>query len=206
MVPNHFALLVCAAIETGFNRLPPQAKDDYARQKSLHGKVICIQLSQLSWPIYLLFSKQVQVMSYYEGDVTVTVNADASTLYQLTEGANLTELIKQDKLSLDGDIQLLQTFSHYLQNIHFDFAEPLSRYIGDAPTHKLVTGMKTIGQDIKQVMLKTRSHISQLTTEEYRLAPNKIEALHFRDNLDDLVSQTDRIEVRIAKLSEQIIQ
>lgn len=206
MVPNQFALLVCAAIETGFNRLPPQAKDDYARQKSLHGKVICIQVSQLSWPIYLIFAKQIQVMSYYEGDVAVTVNADASTLYKLTEGANLTELIKQDKLSLDGDIQLLQSLSHYLHNIHFDFAEPLSRYIGDAPTHKLVTGVKQFGQEVKQVMQKTRSHISQLTTEEYRLAPHKIEMLHFRDNLEELVSQTERIEAKIAKLREQIIQ
>ncbi|WP_445773812.1 ubiquinone biosynthesis accessory factor UbiJ [Shewanella sp.] len=206
MAPNQFALLLCAAIETGFNRLPPQAKDDYARQKSLHGKVICIQLSQLSWPIYLIFAKQIQVMSYYEGDVAVTVNADASTLYQLTEGANLTELIKQDKLSLDGDIQLLQTLSHYLHNIHFDFAEPLSRYIGDAPTHKLVTGVKQFGHEMQQILHKTRSHLSQLTTEEYRLAPHKIELQHFRDNLDELVRQTDLIEAKIAKLREQIIQ
>lgn len=206
MMPNHFALLTCAAIETAFNQLPAQAKSDYARQKSLHGKVFCIQLSQLNWPIYLVFSKQVQVLSHYEGDIAVTVRADISTLYQLTEGANLTELIKQDKLSLQGDIQLLQSLSHYLQHIHVDFAEPLSRYIGDAPTHKIVSGAKQFSHDIKQVIHKTRSHISQLTTEEYRLAPHKIEWLHFRDNLDELVSQTDSIEAKIAQLRENITQ
>ncbi|MGX9459864.1 ubiquinone biosynthesis accessory factor UbiJ [Shewanella sp. A14] len=206
MLPNHFALLTCAAIETAFKQLPAQAKDDYARLKSLHGKVFCIQLSQLSWPIYLVFAKQIQVLSNYDAEVAVTVRADLSTLYQLTEGANLTELIKQDKLSLEGDIQLLQTLSHYLQHIHFDFAEPLSRYIGDAPTHKLVTTAKQFSHDVKQVMQKTRSHISQLTTEEYRLAPHKIEWLHFRDNLDELVSQTERVEAQIAKLREQITQ
>jgi ubiquinone biosynthesis protein UbiJ len=206
MTPNHFALLTCAAIETAFNQLPAQAKSDYARQKSLHGKVFCIQLSQLNWPIYLVFAKQIQVLSHYEGDVAVTVRADVSTLYQLTEGANLTELIKQDKLSLEGDIQLLQSLSHYLQNIHVDFAEPLSRYIGDAPTHKLVATTKQFNHDIKLVLQKTRSHISQLTTEEYRLAPHKIEWLHFRDNLDELVSQTERIEAKIAQLRDQITQ
>ncbi|MFT6977951.1 MAG: ubiquinone biosynthesis protein UbiJ [Shewanella psychromarinicola] len=206
MMPNHFALLTCAAIETAFNQLPAQAKNDYARQKSLHGKVFCIQLSQLDWPLYLVFAKQIQVLNHYEGDVAVTVRADVSTLYQLTEGANLTELIKQDKLSLEGDIQLLQSLSHYLQNIHIDFAEPLSRYIGDAPTHRIVTSAKQFSHDIKQVVQKTRSHISQLTTEEYRLAPHKIEWLHFRDNLDELVSQTERIEAKIAKLRDQIIQ
>jgi len=206
MTPNPFALLICAAIETAFSKLPAQAKDDYARQKSLYGKVFCIQLSQLKWPIYLVLSKQVQALSHYEGEVDVTVRADISTLYQLTEGANLTELIKHDRLSLEGDIQLLQTLSHYLQNIYFDFAEPLSRYIGDAPTHKLVATSKQFSQDIQQIMQKTRSHLSQLTTEEYRLAPHKIEWLHFRDNLDDLVKQTERIEAQIDQFREQITQ
>jgi ubiquinone biosynthesis protein UbiJ len=206
MAPNPFALLTCAAIETAFNQLPAQAKDDYARQKSLQGKVFCIQLSQLKWPIYLVLSKQVQALSHYEGEVDVTVRADISTFYQLTEGANLTELIKQDRLSLEGDIQLLQTLSHYLQNIYFDFAEPLSRYIGDAPTHKLVTTTKQFSQDIQQVMQKMRSHLNQLTTEEYRLAPHKIEWLHFRDNLDELVNQTERIEAQIDQFREQITQ
>ena len=204
MLPNHLALLTCAAIETAFEQLPAQAKNDYARQKSLHAKVFCIQLSQLSWPIYLVFAKKIQVLSYYDAEVAVTVKADLSTLYQLTEGANLTELIKQDKLSLEGDIQLLQTLSHYLQHIHFDLAEPLSRYIGDAPTHKLVTSAKQFSVDVKLVIQKTRSHISQLTTEEYRLAPHKIEWLHFRDNLDELISQTNAVEAKIAQLRDKI--
>jgi ubiquinone biosynthesis protein UbiJ len=204
MSVNHFALLACAAIETGFNQLPPSAKQDYSRLKSLHGKVICIQLSQLSWPIYLVFAKQIQVMSHYDAKSDLTVSADASTLYQLREGANLTELIKQDKLSIDGDTQLLQTFSHFMQHIEFDFAEPLSRYIGDAPTHKLLTTGKQIGQDLHNVFVKTRSHLGQLTTEEYRLAPHKIEYVHFRDNLEQLVTQTEQIEMRIAQIRDKI--
>ena len=203
MSVNHFALFTCAAIETALAKLPTQAQQDYTRLKSLHGKVFCIQLTQLSWPLYFIFAKKIQVMSQFEGEVAVSLHADASTLNKLREGANLTELIKQDKLSIDGDIQQLQTFSHFIQHIEFDFAEPLSRYIGDAPTHKLLTTTKQLGQDLKSVLLKTRSHLGQLTTEEYRLAPHKIDYLHFRDNLEQLVSQTDVIAVRIAKLREK---
>ena len=143
-------------------------------------------------------------MSHFEGEVAVTVKADASTLYQLREGANLTELIKQDKLSIEGDIQLLQTFSHYMQHIEFDFAEPLSRYIGDAPTYKLLTTTQQIGKDIKSMLVKSRAYLGQLTTEEYRLAPHKIEYLNFRDNLQQLVTQTEHIETRIAQLRDKI--
>jgi len=122
----------------------------------------------------------------------------------VSEGANLTELIKQDKLKLEGDLNLLQSFSQYLRGIEFDFAEPISRYLGDGPTHKLIsTGHQAKGFAL-EVLRKTRSHLGQLAVEEYRLAPHPIELLHFRDQMDDLVADTRAIEQRIAQLRDQI--
>ncbi len=204
MQPNHFSLLTCAALETAIAQLQAQDQGEYARLKNLHGKVFCIQLSQLEWPLYLVFAKQIQVLSIYDGDIDVSVTADATTLYQISEGESLTELIKQDKLKLDGDVNLLQSFSHYLRHIELDFAEPLSRYIGDAPTHMLVSGAKQLASSAKQVFEKSRSHVGQLTTEEYRLAPHQIEFIHFRDNLEELADSTSALVTRIDKLREKI--
>lgn len=204
MMPQEVVLLVCAAIETGLKKLQAQAGDDYSRQRQLHGKVFRIQLSQLSWPLYLVFAKEILVLSRYEGDIDVSLHADATTLYRVSEGANLTELIKQDKLKLEGDLNLLQSFSQYLRGIEFDFAEPISRYLGDGPTHKLIsTGHQAKGFAL-EVLRKTRSHLGQLAVEEYRLAPHPIELLHFRDQMDDLVADTRAIEQRIAQLRDQI--
>ena len=194
------ALLLSAGLETAFKQVLAQSPEEYAKLRTLHGKVLCIQLSQLSWPIYLVFAGEIQVLSKYEGEITTKVNADITTLYQLTEGANLTELIKQDKLSIEGDLSLLQTFSHYMHQVEFDFAEPISRYIGDAPTHFLTRGVKQIKSDLASVFHKSRAHIGQLTTEEYKLAPHKIEFIHFSDRIDDLVADVDAIEKRIKHL------
>lgn len=204
MMPQEVVLLVSAAIETGLKKLQAQAGDDYSRQRQLHGKVFRIQLSQLSWPLYLVFAKEIQVLSRYEGDVDVSLHADATTLYRLSEGANLTELIKQDKLKLEGDLNLLQSFSQYLRGIEFDFAEPISRYLGDGPTHKLISTSHQAKGFALEVLRKTRSHLGQLAVEEYRLAPHPIELLHFRDQMDDLVADTRAIEQRIAQLRDQI--
>ncbi|MBE7215452.1 SCP2 sterol-binding domain-containing protein [Shewanella benthica] len=197
---REMALLLSAGLETAFKQVLAQSPEEYAKLRTLHGKVLCIQLSQLSWPIYLVFAGEIQVLSKYEGEITTKVNADITTLYQLTEGANLTELIKQDKLSIEGDLSLLQTFSHYMHQVEFDFAEPISRYIGDAPTHFLTRGVKQIKSDLANVFHKSRSHIGQLTTEEYKLAPHKIEFIHFGDRIDDLVADVDAIEKRIKHL------
>lgn len=197
---REMALLLSAGIETGFKQVVAQSPEEYAKLRTLHGKVLCIQLSQLSWPIYLVFAREIQVLGKYEGEVTTKVNADITTLYQLTEGANLTELIKQDKLSIEGDLNLLQVFSHYLQQVEFDFAEPISRYIGDAPTHLLGKGAKQAKSDLVNLFRKSRSHIGQLTTEEYKLAPHKIEFIHLGDRIDELVADIDTIEKRIKQL------
>ncbi|MBW8186553.1 ubiquinone biosynthesis accessory factor UbiJ [Shewanella nanhaiensis] len=200
---REFALLLSAALETALKQVIAQSPDEYAKLRSLHGKVLCIQLSQLSWPIYLVFAKEIQVLGKYEGEVTTKVNADITTLYQLTEGANLTELIKQDKLSLEGDLNLLQTFSHFLQKVEFDFAEPLSKYIGDAPTHMLITGLEQAKNDITHIFRQSRSHVGQLTTEEYKLAPHAIEFVYLGDRIDDLVADIDAIEKRINNLQSR---
>ncbi|ACA84823.1 ubiquinone biosynthesis accessory factor UbiJ [Shewanella woodyi] len=200
---REFALLLSAALETALKQVIAQSPDEYAKLRSLHGKVLCIQLSQLSWPIYLIFAKEIQVLGKYEGEVTTKVNADITTLYQLTEGANLTELIKQDKLSLEGDLNLLQTFSHFLQKVEFDFAEPLSKYIGDAPTHMLITGIEQAKNDITHIFRQSRSHVGQLTTEEYKLAPHAIEFVYLGDRIDDLVADIDAIEKRINNLQSR---
>ncbi len=198
------SLLTCAAIEISLNKLISQSPEGYAELRNLHGKVLCIQLSQLNWPLYFLFAKEIQVFSCYEGEVTTKVNADATTLYQLTEGANLTELIKQDKLSLEGELSLLQTFSHYMQQVEVDFAEPLSRYIGDAPTHFIHQGLKQAKLDVTRVLRKTRSHLGQLTTEEYRLAPHKLEYIHLSDKIDDLAADVEATATRIDQLINRV--
>ncbi|WP_394201610.1 SCP2 domain-containing protein [Shewanella waksmanii] len=197
------SLFICGAIETALDKVLTQSHEAYAKLHTLHGKVLCLQLSQLDWPIYLIFSKKIQVYSQYQGDVTTTVYADLTTLYQLTEGDNLTELIKQDKLRLEGDLNLLQTFSHFMQNVDIDFAEPLSKYLGDAPTHMLQQGLMQAKQGLIKVLLKSRDHVGQLTTEEYGLAPHKLEFIHLDDRIDELVADVDAIEQRILRLTNR---
>ncbi len=197
---REMALLLSAGLETAFKQVIAQSPNEYAKLRTLHSKVLCIQLTQLSEPIYFIFSSEIQVLSKYEGEVTTKVNADITTLYQLTEGVNFTELIKQSKLSIEGDLSLLQTFSHYMHQVKFDFAEPISRYIGDAPTHFLSRGIKQITSDLANVFHKIRSHIGQIATEEHKLAPHKIEFIHFGDRIDVLVADVDAIEKRIRHL------
>ncbi|QSX35564.1 SCP2 sterol-binding domain-containing protein [Shewanella avicenniae] len=199
---QQWRLVCCGAIETALAKAIALSHIDASKLKPLSGKVFCFELRQLSWPLYLLFSEQIQVMSHYPATVDVRVKADATQLLKLHEGESLTELIKQDKLAIEGDLALLQQFSQFLQLINPDVVEPLSRYIGDAPAYWLTSHTVRAVDELKSIGLKTWSHLGQLATEEYRVAPHKLEFIRHCDRIDDLVSAVDLLEQRIAKLKD----
>lgn len=197
-----FPQLVCGAVETGLNLLRSQSPENYVRQHQLKQKVIEIQLSQLDFPLYILFANQIQVYSHFDGDVAVKVYGDLTTLYRISEGSSLTELIKQDKLQLEGDLSSLQAFSQYLQQNPFDFPEFFSKYLGDVPTYILQQQFKQTISFAKNAYVNTQQHIKALATEEYKLAPSKMEYYLLVDNIDALIIDLERTEIRIQNLEK----
>ncbi|MFQ6371884.1 SCP2 domain-containing protein [Shewanella sp. YIC-542] len=201
---NQCRLLCCGTLETALAKLVDAAGTDALLLKPLHGKVFCFQLQQLSWPLYLVFANEIQVLSDYQGTADVKVIGDATELYRLREGESLTELIKQDKLRIEGDLTLLQQFSGFLQHVRPDLAEPLSRWIGDAPAYWLSSTVLRTGNALQQVFRKTCSHLGQLATEEYQIAPHKLEFIRHCDKIEALSAAVDTLDQRIARLKDKI--
>ncbi|MGB0893349.1 MAG: ubiquinone biosynthesis accessory factor UbiJ [Parashewanella sp.] len=201
---HKLAILCVSAIETALAQVAKQNPQLSSQARLLKGNVIKIELKQLPWPLYFICEQQILVLSEYHGDVNVSVQADAATMYKVTEGANLTELIKSEKLVLDGDLNVLQQFSQYLQQLKFDFAEPISKYIGDVPTHLLQTGLQFAEQRLKKLLTASQTHLSELAHEEYRLAPHKIEYIAFCDNIDEQSSELNDLEQQISRLKDQL--
>lgn len=201
---TEWPLLICAAIETGFEQLRLQSQPEYERKYQLHNQVIAIKLNQLHFPLYFLFGKKIQVYSQYSGDIAVSLNVDALVLYQISEGANLTELIKQDKLIIDGNLSVLQEFSHYLQQNPFDFPEFISHYIGDISTAFLEKHVTESIKTGKKIISSSRQHINDLSTEEYKIIPNKMAFFYFSDQLEELKDNLTALEKRINQLQYKV--
>ncbi len=203
MLQRELALFVCGAVELGFEKLLAQTGAS-PRHYGLHGKRLAIELTELPFPLFLIFDDSVTVLSRYEAETDVRVKASVSALYALSQGESLSMLIKADRLDIDGDLNVLQGFSRLIKEQQFDIGEPLSRYIGDGPAHKLQSGGRWLGSELKRIGDKTLSHLAQLSTEEYRLAPHRIEFIHLKDNIDSLVQDTDTIEKRINQLRDRL--
>ncbi|ASI89553.1 ubiquinone biosynthesis accessory factor UbiJ [Vibrio mediterranei] len=197
-----FDPLVTAVVETTLNTL---IKDDDAlvkRVARLKGQIIQVHLREFNKSLTFVFSHQLDVLSNYEGEPDCYLSLNLSVLPELKEQANITKLIKQDKLQLEGDIQLAQKFSALLTDCKPDLEEWLSRVTGDVVAHTAVQGAKGLFSFFALQAAKHQDHFGQVLTEEWKIAPPPLAVAAFCDDVDEVRSQADRLSVRLERLIE----
>lgn len=198
-----FDPLVTAIIETSLNariKDEPQLVDRLARLK---GQVIQVHLKELNKTLTFVFSHQIDVLAKYDATPNCYLSLQLAVIPQLSEQANITQLIKQEKLELEGDIQLAQKFSQFLIECKPDFEEWLSRLTGDVVAHTLVQGALNVGEFVKRQATKHQNQIAEVLTEEWKLAPAPLEIADFCDQVDEVKSHSARLEARLNQLLER---
>lgn len=198
-----FEPLVTAVIETTLNTLINDDPELGRRLARLKGQAIQIHLKELNKTFTFLFSQQIDVLAHYEGQPDCYLSLNVAILPQLREQANITALIKQDQLVLDGDIQLAQKFAQLMTDCKPDLEEWLSRLTGDVVAHTVVQGVKNVGQFVWRQTQKPHHRAAQIVTEEWRLVPNALEIAHFCDEVAVIDQQVEQVETRLNRLLEQ---
>lgn len=198
-----FEPLVTAVIETTLNTLIQDDPELGRRLTRLKGQVIQVHLKEVNKTLTFVFSQQIDVLASYEGEPDCYLSLNLSVLPELREQANITKLIKQDKLVLEGDIQLAQKFAQLMTDCKPDMEEWLSRVTGDVIAHSLVSGATNLGQFVKSKAKKHQDYLGQVITEEWKLTPAPLEIAYFCDQVDDVKSQAARLEVKFNQLMER---
>lgn len=122
-----FKPLVTAGIETALNTFLWRDKALKPARQRLLGKVLRVELKELSTPVVLVFSeRQVDVLGTREGDADCTVITRLSVLPQLRNRQQLTALIRSGDLEVQGDLQVVQNTVALCDLAEFDPAELLA--------------------------------------------------------------------------------
>lgn len=105
--------------------------------------------------------------------------------------------IYKDKISVSGDIKVLQHLQHFIQNLNLDWEEELSKYTNDVIANKAVTIIKSIYRHSKQISNNLQEMLTEYLEEEIKLLPTKYEINSFMREVDELRLAVDRIEAKI---------
>ena len=101
--------LVTAGLETVLNAFLWRDRALKPARQRLLGKVLRVELQELSDPVVLVFSeRQLDVLGAWEGEADCTVRTRLSVLPQLRNRQQLTALIRSGDLEVEGDLQVVQ--------------------------------------------------------------------------------------------------
>lgn len=196
-----FDNLLCALLETGVNKLHQLDSSAKQRRKQLDGTVFGIYLKELDKPFYFVIStQQIDILSTYEGQPDCFIRLNLSALNELQNKHQLTTLIKNEQLDVEGDIQLVQQFATLLTEMDIDWEEFLSTKIGDILAHKLCYQSKCCQQGFAHKLKKLERQTALLITEELKLAPSALEVAYFCDQVDEANQHSERLMKRLDSL------
>jgi ubiquinone biosynthesis protein UbiJ len=193
---------VVGIIETAVNKLHTIDDSAISKRKQLNGAVIQVDIKEIKRSLYFIISnQQIDILTKYESEATCVIRLNMSALIELQDNSALTKLIKNGKLDIEGDVQIVQQFAQLLTEMKIDWEEQLSQKIGDVLAHKVCYVGKKAKKSIQKQYSQLERQAAEFITEELKLAPGGLEVAYFCDQVETLEMQLSELEKRINKMS-----
>lgn len=190
--------LMTGSIETAINALLWREKALKPARQRLIGKVLRIVLKEFSSPLVLVFSeRQVDVLGAWEGEADCTVITRVSVLPQLRNRQQLTALIRNNDLEVQGDLQVVQNLVSLADLAEFDPTELLAPYTGDIAAEGVSKLLRGGAKFLQHGLARQQRYVAETLTEEWRLAPGALEVAWFAE-------ETAAVERELAALTKRL--
>ncbi|WP_020560204.1 ubiquinone biosynthesis accessory factor UbiJ [Thiofilum flexile] len=190
-----------AALEAAFNRWLKLDPDALPRLAALQGHVIAVHATGLDLSVFFIPTSQgVTISMDYQTTPDVTISGSAMALSKLALSDDMSKTLLESGVKITGDLRTGQRFSTILREVDIDWEELLSHAVGDIVAHHMGSAARST-----QGWLKDTAHALRLNTQEYLQEESRVLAadaeLHaYLDAVDNLRTDTDRLEARVQRL------
>jgi ubiquinone biosynthesis protein UbiJ len=198
MLPN-FVLSLIERVLNQALKLDPQL---LPKLNAVKQQRLVIEVRDWQQTIQLVFADdKLHLYSAQNSDnADCMISADIDTLIALKNPAMLTQLIRQDKLDLQGDLHIAQTYSNAFSSLDIDWPEQLSKHIGDAPAQQLYLQLTSLKQQGSKVKKQLSTTLTSLCQDELAITIHPLELEQFKQQNRVLKSQVAVVEQRINAL------
>lgn len=208
-----FAQLLSAGLEFSLNQLLRLDPDSAPKLKKLAGKQLQVSVRELPWPLIFSFSEQIDVMvlpaSANESPlpdeavmpmVDCHISLGLETLGELRDSSKISQLIQQDKLTLEGDILVAQSFSSLLKELDIDWEEQLSNYTGDVFAHQTFASIKSLFFTAEEQLQNFGQQLAHNLSQDDAIAAAQPQVDDFCEQVNELRSAVERLDARLSLL------
>lgn len=198
-----FYPLVSGFLETTLNQLLYKESALKQVRVRLIGKVMAVKLQELSQPLILVFSeKQLDVLNQWCDEIDCTITTTLPVLLKLRDKQQLSYLIGQGDITIEGDMQLVQHWSALLDMAEWDPAHYLSPYVGDIVAQGISQCLGKGAKLFSGIMSRQKEYLAQAVTEEWKMAPSALEVAYFCDEIQVTENSLTLLEKRLRDLEK----
>lgn len=194
--------LAVSTVQKVINRLLLLDPNSQKRLQPLAYKQVKVSLQELPCAIVFCFSQQLDLLldndNRQQADCTISLSC--SSLSKLTDSGQVSQLIQQKKLLLQGDIQLAQHFSQLFVQLEIDWQALLSQYLGDVLAYQLHYAAKRLRQQVQQGVKQAVTTLVDVAREERPIAAHPVAVAHFSQQVEELAADTEALSLRLAQL------
>ncbi len=184
--------------------LDPQSGAALAK---LEGYVFSLHSTKPPFQAYLLpTSEGVDILGYWEGDITTQVRGEAADFAALATATDPAAALINGNLSLKGDSGPLIELQKVLTGLDLDWEAPLVNALGDVAGHQLAEGFRGLFSVSRQAHASFERQLEEYIHEEARLSPPRLELEDFYHDVATLAERTDRLSGRVERLRKRIRQ
>ncbi|GLX80718.1 ubiquinone biosynthesis accessory factor UbiJ [Thalassotalea eurytherma] len=192
------------AIEAAINQALAKNINTRVPIEQLAGKHLKIHIDEIGVPITIGFSQSTAYVLTDDVESDCTISTSLKTLAELKQSQQLTELIKQEKLDIQGDLKTAQQFAQVFEQLTIDWQSEIAKHIGDVATYRLSQAFGFVQEKADFAKQQISEDFSQWLVYEKKLAVNNVEIQHFKNDVNQVSQRVNGLMQRLTKLDQQI--
>jgi ubiquinone biosynthesis protein UbiJ len=198
-----FQQTLCSTVEFAVNQALALNINGGNVLSALEEKTLTLVLTELGFPLSFSINENNVLVTSLTERSDCTIKTSVKTLLELKKEQQITELIKQEKLDVQGDIKVAQLFANITESLEIDWQSELAKHIGDIPTYKLTQFGKNLAKKFNFATQQIQADASEWLVHEKRLVVTSSQINNFSQQVIDIARQTDLISERIQKLADK---
>lgn len=172
------------------------------RLKRIAGKQFAFQLQEFQLRVVFTATNTTILLNQHQEPVDCSIQTDLASLKRLRDPNQLTQLIKQDAVHIEGDLQVAQQFSRFFQQLQPDWSGKLASFVGDGMAHKIELSIRQLSHLITHKAQQLDQLSTELLQDELELTPHPLAVEQFNVEVSRLQARVDQLQQQLTLLQE----
>jgi len=197
--------LLCSVLEIIINKALGLSLNGTQGLSPLEQKNLAVHLEELGFPLSFIVSNSKVLVTSLSEEPDCAIHTSIKTLVALKNEQQLTELIKQDKLDIIGDIKVAQHFASVAETLNIDWQSELAKHIGDIPTYKLTQLGKKAAAKFGFASEQIQADSTEWLVHEKRLVVTSSQIAAFNLQVSELDIRTEALADKFTAIENALL-